>query len=141
MQDAFDCSAVLPAVEDERGSSVDWLGKSSTRASPPELPLQDRPCNTTPTAAEAYRLRFTALVSNKTDQNLEKEAKLHLHDPIRQFGILVPQQLRAAQAAFARGVKAQLLHMAAAASEMRAIEKEIGELREANMKREREKQC
>lgn len=57
------------------------------------------------------------------------QKKFHSDDPIHWYGILVPPSLRKAQKSFTEGIQDQVLELAGATVEMRALEEKITQLR------------
>ena len=69
----------------------------------------------------------------------DKETRVPLpSDPLKWFGILVPQALRSSQASFCAAVDEAVAHAANAAKNMRSTEAEIRKLRKEMRKAERE---
>lgn len=66
---------------------------------------------------------------SKPESEPEKKTTNPVRDPIRWFGILVPQALRSAQASFIQAVEGPIPELATVARELRGLEVEIGRVR------------
>ena len=64
--------------------------------------------------------------------NPEQTQALICQDPIRQFGILVPQSLRNAQASFVTAIRDHVMRLAGLEREMWVVEEEVKALRNAS---------
>ncbi|EMC98211.1 hypothetical protein BAUCODRAFT_105339 [Baudoinia panamericana UAMH 10762] len=73
------------------------------------------------------------------DQSLTSHAENYpwKHDPLRWYGVLVPRELRIAQASFAQAIVTPVADVSNAAKHMRALETEIRKLRKAISKAEK----
>lgn len=65
------------------------------------------------------------------DDGEDTGKKSHTIDPIRWFGILVPQALRDAQSSFTKAVDDPILRLASINAEMRSLERSIGDMRKS----------
>lgn len=63
------------------------------------------------------------------DKPQPSKRKPRSSDPLRWYGILVPQSLRSAQKSFAEAVDGQMAELAGVIVEMQAVEKEVTRVR------------
>ena len=77
------------------------------------------------------------LASSAPTNNIEKSRKRQKGNPLHWFGILVPPDLRNAQATCRLGIEEDLSEMASTAIEMRRMEDEIERLRQLTVKAEK----
>ena len=106
-------------------------GEDQTKAASPvlgghlETPEETSPAETA--SSEPSDTAETETTPVRKPKSVSK--KFHSSDPIHWYGILVPQSLRRAQASFANAIDHQVRDLATTTVEMRALERQIDQLR------------
>ncbi|OCL02756.1 hypothetical protein AOQ84DRAFT_348680 [Glonium stellatum] len=114
------------AIQDHGPVASFTISKSPSKT----LPATQSPNPSESTQALVPRLVDLEIVSQSPiPDEVVSSSTIKSTDPIRWFGILVPQALRNTQRSFADAVEGPMMSLATLAKEMRNLEIEIGRLR------------
>ncbi|KAI5286733.1 hypothetical protein KEM54_006546, partial [Ascosphaera aggregata] len=101
---------------------------SGTSANVPRVPSEGREVYSTKLSQDSDSLQNDQNIASPTkshDQNNDAAQDLLATDPIRWFGVLVPQSLKSAQSAFAESVEGPVCRSALILAEMHQLEEQI----------------